>query len=94
MLTTLKGHTDYVLSLVALPDSTLASSSSDYTIKIWDTLNGKLLKTLTGHTGSVTSLAVLLNNTLASGSGDKTIKIWDTVVKKVLITDILIGSFL
>ena len=56
----------------------LASASDDYTIKIWNTINGKLVKTLTGHTGDVCSLVVLADGRLASGSHDETIRLWNT----------------
>ncbi len=35
-LKTLNGHSNWVLSLAALPDNMLASGSSDRTIKIWE----------------------------------------------------------
>jgi WD40 repeat protein len=72
----LNGHTDWVNSLVILPDNTLASGSADQTIKIWDTVNGKELVTMIGHTSWINFLVVLPDNTLASASADQTIKIW------------------
>lgn len=57
-------HTNYVLCLAVLPDNTLASSSYDQTIKIWDIGSGKELKSLDGHTDKVKCLAVLSDNTL------------------------------
>jgi WD40 repeat protein len=56
----------------------LASASYDNTIKIWDSVNGTVLKTLKSLT-LINSLAVLSNNILASGSSDSTITIWDAV---------------
>lgn len=56
-LNTLEGHTSLVTSVVYSPDGkTLASSSYDGTIKIWDISTGKPIKTLTGHTDKVNSV--------------------------------------
>jgi len=75
----LVGHTGSVLSVAFSPDGeTLASGSSDNTIKLWDVSSGVLLRTLTGHTGNVLSVAFSPDGkTLASGSSDDTIKLWD-----------------
>jgi len=74
------------LSLVVLPDGTLASGSDDYTIKIWDVKTGKRIKTLCGHTSWIRSLAVLSDGSLVSGSDDYTIKIWDVKTGKRIKT--------
>ena len=66
------------MTLVVLPDGTLASGSYDNTIRVWDTKSGLTLKVLNGHTDSVSTLVVLPDGTLASGSDDKTIRVWDT----------------
>src|SRR5690606_10853521 len=56
----------------------LASGSSDNTIKIWDSQNGKVLHTLTGHTSRIWDLSSTANGKfLASASGDSTVKIWN-----------------
>ncbi|MFM6372457.1 MAG: WD40 repeat domain-containing protein, partial [Dolichospermum sp.] len=76
---TITGHSISVYSLAYSPDGqTLASGSSDKTIKLWNARTGNLLQTLTGHSSGVLSLAYSPDGqTLASsGSGDKTIKIW------------------
>ena len=49
------------VSLVVLSDGSLASASGDRTIKIWNTINGNLIRTLTGHTDAVLALALLLD---------------------------------
>lgn len=78
-VTTFLGHTLPVYSVAFSPDGqTLASSSKDSTIKLWDIRNGQLKTTLTGHSFDITSVAFSPNGqTLASGSSDRTIKLWD-----------------
>jgi WD40 repeat protein len=65
ILMKLNGHTSTVNSLAVLPDGTLASASTDKTIKIWNTVKGIEIRTLYGHTNW--SLVVLPDGTLASG---------------------------
>ena len=69
-----------------LPNGYLASSSGDYTIKIWNTDNATLIRTLTGHSDAVTSLVFLPNGYLASGSWDNTIKIWNVSIGSLFQT--------
>ncbi|HEY0323046.1 MAG TPA: protein kinase [Pyrinomonadaceae bacterium] len=76
---TLAGHTDGVMPIAFSPDGkTLASGSTDKTIKLWDVQTGALKQTLTGHSNGVHSLEFSPDGmTLASGSDDKTIKLWN-----------------
>jgi WD40 repeat protein len=76
---TLTGHSHAVIPVAFSPDGkTLASGSTDRTIKLWDTQTGALKQTLTGHSDDVHGLAFSPDGTiLASGSDDKTIKFWD-----------------
>ncbi|MCP6757851.1 MAG: AAA-like domain-containing protein [Fischerella sp. CENA71] len=85
---TLEGHSDYVRGVAFSSDGkTLASASSDNTIKIWDSSTGKVIRTLTGHSDYVRGVAFSSDGkTLASASGDKTIKIWDSSTGKVIRT--------
>ena len=52
--TVLEGHWDSVHSVSFSPDgSTIASGSTDETIRLWNTNTGTHLRTLIGHTDSV-----------------------------------------
>jgi RNA polymerase sigma factor (sigma-70 family) len=68
-----------VWSLAFAPDSqTLASASSDKTVKLWDASSGRLLRTLHGHEKSVDDVLYSPDgNTLASASRDHSIRLWD-----------------
>jgi WD40 repeat protein len=63
-----QAHEAQVTDLVFIDGDQLASASRDTTIKIWDRLDGKILRTLTGHTAAVTCLLYNHNTrTLVSG---------------------------
>ncbi len=84
-LLTLTGHSDWVWSVSFSPDgTTLASSSSDRTIRLWDVQTQQCVKTLVGHADAVRSLAFAaskgdgLNGAcLVSGSDDRTVRLWN-----------------
>ena len=80
LIRTLKGHTDDVESVAFSPDGqTIASGSSDKSIKLWNSQDGRLIRTLKGHTGRVRSVAFSPDGqTIASGSDDNTIKLWNS----------------
>ena len=63
-------------ALVLLSDGSLASGSSDKSIRIWNVQSGETMKILNGHNGAIFCLVALDNDSLASGSADKTIRIW------------------
>ena len=73
------GHTDGVWSVVFSPDGkTLASTSRDTTICLWDVQTGTKLKALKGHARLVyTAVFSPDGKTLASGSSDGTLLLWD-----------------
>ena len=75
----LKGHTDAVECLAALPGTgRLASGNSgDKSVIIWNLADGAQLATLEGHTGPVRCLAGFDDGRLASGSDDGEVIIWN-----------------
>jgi WD40 repeat protein len=78
-ISTLRGHTSWVLSLAASSDAqTLVSGGLDDRIMVWDLVSGDCEKVLEGHTKSVNGLAVAPNGqTLVSCSDDISLKFWD-----------------
>ncbi|KAL6401589.1 HNWD3 protein [Ilyonectria robusta] len=55
---TLEGHSDHVNSVAFSPDGkSIASGSSDGTIKIWDAMTGHCKMTIADHDGEVRSIA-------------------------------------
>ena len=83
----LKGHTDSVNAVAFSPDSTtLASGSSDGTVKLWDVARRELLATLEGHSYPVMAVAFSRDGSLASGSWNDGIKLWDVTTQKETAT--------
>ncbi len=82
------GHSQSVSSVAFTPDGkTLASGSSDNTIKLWEVATGRELRTFSGHLRFVTSVVFTDDGkTLASASWDKTVKLWDVATGRELRT--------
>lgn len=80
---------DVVRSLAFTPDGTVLAAAGgnaqDFSIHVWDVVNGQPLGTLDGHAGIVWSVAFSPDGRLlASVSSDKTAKVWDWRNKTLL----------
>ncbi|KAJ5935171.1 hypothetical protein N7466_004718 [Penicillium verhagenii] len=75
----LHGHLRGVSAVQFSPDcSMIASAGADAAIKVWDTLNGRLIYTFEGHLAGISTLAWSPDGQwIASGSDDKTIRFWN-----------------
>ena len=70
------------------PDGkTLASASSDKTIKLWNIKTKKEIFSFLGHNNAVNSVSFSPDGKiLASGSDDNTIKLWNIETKKEILS--------
>jgi WD40 repeat protein len=76
---TLQGHTGIVRALAFTPDGpTLASRSTDWSVRLWDVATGRERAALVGHTQDVYSLALTPDGkTLVEGSLNWGITLWE-----------------
>jgi hypothetical protein len=75
----LNGHSDYV-NFIAFSSNGqfILTSSSDHTVRVWDSTTGVELHTLEGHSETVNSAAFSPKGEfITSGSSDGTVRVWD-----------------
>ena len=75
----LRGHAGAVTCLRVFTDAlTLASGSTDGTIRLWDTLTGQCCSVIEAHDGAVACMTVLADGitVVSAGESDRSIKIW------------------
>lgn len=73
------GNRDGITSVAISPDGrTIAATSLDRCIYIWDAHTGSLLEKYIGHTDSVYAVAFSPDGkSIVSGALDNTLKLWD-----------------
>ena len=83
-----RGHADAILAADLSADGkTLATSSYDRLIKLWDVASGREIRTLKEHTDAVYSVAFSPDGKrIASASGDRTVKVWEVATGKRLVS--------
>ncbi|MFO0951363.1 MAG: c-type cytochrome domain-containing protein [Isosphaeraceae bacterium] len=88
VLADVRGHSDAILSAALAPDGkTLATSSYDRRVVLWDLMSGKEVRTLSDHTDAVYTVAFTPDGkTLASAGADRTVKLWEAATGKKLRT--------
>ncbi len=73
---TLSRHSDSVMDLAWINETTLVSASLDYEVVVWDIESEKSKSVLKGHSRGVTSLAIA-GDLLVSSGLDQSLRIWD-----------------
>nr|XP_034969164.1 uncharacterized protein LOC118084041 [Zootoca vivipara] len=81
----LRGHLDRIVAIGETQEEfTVATVSSDGTLKLWDLRVGKAVFTLHGVGNNISAIVVCLENRLVAVSDKSTIKIWDLSLEKVV----------
>ena len=85
---TISGHSDCIYGLAISPDGkTIATSSYDKLIKLWDATTGKEIRTLKDHIDAIYALDFSPDGKrLVSGAADRSIKVWNPETGERLFT--------
>jgi WD40 repeat protein len=82
------GHSAGVTAVAWIDDQLVASSSRDHTIRVWSSLDGRLVRTLNNHTDEVIDLARRPSKDtlpwLASAGRDGTIRLWQPTIGRLV----------
>ncbi|TPX37654.1 hypothetical protein SmJEL517_g00777 [Synchytrium microbalum] len=66
-----------VLSAAFLDENRIVSSSSDATLRVWNSTTGEVIRVLEGHTNDIWTVRVTSDNKfILSGSNDTTMRLW------------------
>src|SRR5262249_25608446 len=77
-LARMKGHTALTYHVRFSPDGkTLATTSKDNTVRLWDVPSGNARATLRGHARPARGMAFLPDGTLVTAGWDRTVRFWD-----------------
>lgn len=84
-----RGHSSIVAGVTWSPDGkSIASSSYDHTVQVWDATMGQTLLIYRGHSNVVFTVAWSPDGkSIASGSQDATVQVWDAAAGSLIFTN-------